>query len=78
VDLVGWLMGEENLYWITGKAWSGKSTLMKFFLNDNRTTESIGPHSSISCGEILLLELWDNDADVRPRPPQNLTLSSSE
>lgn len=38
-NFVDWLTGEETLYWITGKAGSGKSTLMKFILNDSRTTQ---------------------------------------
>jgi len=30
---------DKRLYWITGKAGSGKSTLMKFICNDERTTK---------------------------------------
>ncbi|KAF8847365.1 hypothetical protein BDZ45DRAFT_637097, partial [Acephala macrosclerotiorum] len=36
-----WLNGEEDLYWITGKPGSGKSTLMKYIFNDPRTMERI-------------------------------------
>jgi NACHT domain len=36
-----WLEKEESLYWITGKAGSGKSTLMKFLQRDPRTAESL-------------------------------------
>lgn len=32
-----WLRGDDGLYWITGKAGSGKSTLMKYLYNDLRT-----------------------------------------
>ncbi|KAF2258488.1 hypothetical protein CC78DRAFT_526195 [Lojkania enalia] len=32
-----WLQSPSNLYWITGKPGSGKSTLMKFLYNDQRT-----------------------------------------
>lgn len=32
-----WLRGSNNLYWITGKPGSGKSTLMKFLYYDHRT-----------------------------------------
>ena len=32
-----WLEGDDNLYWITGKPGSGKSTLMKFTTTDRRT-----------------------------------------
>lgn len=34
-----WLGGNNGIFWITGKPGSGKSTLMKFLLNDKRTPE---------------------------------------
>jgi hypothetical protein len=34
-----WVISEESLFWINGKAGSGKSTLMKFLANDARTLE---------------------------------------
>lgn len=36
-----WLRGEETLYWITGKAGSGKSTLMKYISAHDRTGEHL-------------------------------------
>jgi ABC-type ATPase involved in cell division len=38
-----WLQGtrEEGLYWIYGKAGSGKSTLMKYICKDPRTQEKL-------------------------------------
>ncbi|OCL07889.1 hypothetical protein AOQ84DRAFT_222459 [Glonium stellatum] len=38
-NFVEWLEGSDgrNIYWITGKAGSGKSTLMKYLYNDPRT-----------------------------------------
>ncbi|KAE9570547.1 hypothetical protein CGMCC3_g13387 [Colletotrichum fructicola] len=36
-----WLQSEHGLYWISGKAGSGKSTLMKFLTNDSRTRQSL-------------------------------------
>jgi len=36
-DLSHWLESNRSLYWITGKAGSGKSTLMKYLYNDERT-----------------------------------------
>jgi hypothetical protein len=34
-----WLHSDDSLYWICGKAGSGKSTLMKFLINDKRTVQ---------------------------------------
>ena len=39
-NLVNWLLrsdGNDNLYWIAGKAGSGKSTLMRYLYDDQRT-----------------------------------------
>jgi hypothetical protein len=44
-NFVSWLESStdgENIYWITGKAGSGKSTLMKFLWNDRRTAHHLG------------------------------------
>jgi hypothetical protein len=38
----GWLSNNSNTYWITGKAGSGKSTLMKMIYNDVRTKALLG------------------------------------
>lgn len=38
---VGWLKSDAGLYWIAGKAGSGKSTLMKFLHSDPRTEEHL-------------------------------------
>lgn len=34
VNFMPWLQNDEGIFWITGKAWSGKSTLMKHICND--------------------------------------------
>ena len=36
-----WLQSRNGMYWIRGKAGSGKSTLMNFLLNHTRTAESL-------------------------------------
>ncbi|KAL6711537.1 hypothetical protein ACN47E_004471 [Coniothyrium glycines] len=38
---VQWLRGSDSLYWIEGKAGSGKSTLMKFLYQDKRTRSNL-------------------------------------
>ncbi|KAF2798036.1 hypothetical protein K505DRAFT_372003 [Melanomma pulvis-pyrius CBS 109.77] len=40
-SFVEWLLGDQNLYWVTGKPGSGKSTLMKYLFNDKRTLSSV-------------------------------------
>ncbi|KAL8650778.1 MAG: hypothetical protein Q9226_005002 [Calogaya cf. arnoldii] len=40
-----WLEGGDRMYWIQGKAGSGKSTLMKFVANDPRTRDLLGQSS---------------------------------
>jgi hypothetical protein len=52
-----WLESKDaKLYWINGKAGSGKSTLVKFLISDSRTKE----HLEAQNGEILILShfLW--------------------
>ncbi|KAK8875012.1 small s protein [Apiospora arundinis] len=39
LQFVDWLRGGEGIYWISGKAGSGKSTLMKLLFDDKRTFE---------------------------------------
>ena len=36
-----WVRSQNGIYWIMGKAGSGKSTLMKFLLNHTKTAESL-------------------------------------
>ncbi|CZR53594.1 related to small s protein [Phialocephala subalpina] len=40
-DFVTWLRSGNGIYWINGKAGSGKSTLMKFIYEDPRTQEHL-------------------------------------
>lgn len=35
-NLQSWLVNEDGIYWVSGKAGSGKSTFMKFLYNDRR------------------------------------------
>lgn len=41
LGFVDWLKAGKGVYWITGKAGSGKSTLMKLILKDPRTQQNL-------------------------------------
>ena len=49
-NLVQWLKCGKGTYWISGKAGAGKSTLMSFLTQDERT--------------MTLLKIWGGDSDV--------------
>ncbi|KAI9699179.1 MAG: hypothetical protein M1820_007258 [Bogoriella megaspora] len=42
INFIDWLQSSNGIYWISGKAGSGKSTLMKFLLHHPRTKELLG------------------------------------
>ncbi|KAJ9614088.1 hypothetical protein H2200_002224 [Cladophialophora chaetospira] len=41
IGLSNWLSSKEGIFWISGKAGSGKSTLMKYISDDSRTNERL-------------------------------------
>lgn len=54
-----WLRQGTGVYWMNGKAGSGKSTLMKYVYDDDRTRRYLGMWTSdtpLSCGYVLLFE----------------------
>jgi len=53
----GWLESGEKLYWITGKAGSGKSTLMKFICHPDESAED--PNRAPQCRKFLTT--WSGD-----------------
>ncbi|KAK3321261.1 hypothetical protein B0T19DRAFT_445026 [Cercophora scortea] len=58
VQFQGWLDSpDQPLFWISGKAGSGKSTLMKFLIDDEQTLQHLG-HSSTGKAVILSHFLW--------------------
>jgi hypothetical protein len=40
-NFMEWLQNDDSIYWINGKAGSGKSTLMKFISDDSRLMEAL-------------------------------------
>ena len=53
-SFVKWLRGDECIYWIQGKAGSGKSTLMKYLADDPRTMHLFAQWSPNS--EVLVVK----------------------
>lgn len=53
-----WLKGGDPIYWINGKAGSGKSTLMKFLANDPQTKELLAHWSPNKEALIVATYFW--------------------
>lgn len=57
-SLSSWLKHGQSLYWINGKAGSGKSTFMKFLVSDHRTLQALDIWSGGKECVILAHYLW--------------------
>ncbi|KAI1129209.1 hypothetical protein F5Y10DRAFT_291294 [Nemania abortiva] len=57
-DFREWLREDASTYWISGKAGSGKSTLMAHIVNDERTLEDLDAWSSGYKLEVLSFFFW--------------------
>ena len=53
-----WLQKGQEMYWISGKAGSGKSTLMKFIVEDKRTSHALSSWASGKECMILKFYFW--------------------
>ena len=57
-NLKAWLEHGHSIYWINGKAGSGKSTFMKFLVNDKRTSKALNIWSGEERCTILKFYFW--------------------
>ncbi|KAM0817232.1 putative NACHT domain-containing protein [Seiridium cardinale] len=58
-----WLLNEQQLFWISGKAGSGKSTLMRFLVDDGRTSAAL---NRIRPGILMLHAfIWNPGTDMQ-------------
>jgi len=60
-----WLQNDEPLYWITGKAGSGKSTLMKFICHDHRTRELLALRNPAPKPYLLSFYFWNSGTPIQ-------------
>ncbi|KAK4973356.1 hypothetical protein LTR42_005341 [Elasticomyces elasticus] len=60
-----WLRADASVYWISGKAGSGKSTLMAFILNDPRTREALQLWSPDLPVHLLSFFFWKAGSDLQ-------------
>lgn len=52
LKFVEWLQQGQGVYWVSGKAGCGKSTLMKFLYQDPRTLESLPKHMPLASKDV--------------------------
>ncbi|CAM1505302.1 Fc.00g109390.m01.CDS01 [Cosmosporella sp. VM-42] len=48
-----WLLSDNGIFWISGKAGSGKSTLMKFLVDNTKTRELLGKWAGSEDGAVI-------------------------
>jgi hypothetical protein len=68
-DFRHWLREESSTYWISGKAGSGKSTLMAHIVNDKRTNEALKAWTNGHAHHILSFFFWRAGSQVQKSVP---------
>lgn len=64
-DLKQWLRQEEGIYWLNGKAGSGKSTLMKYIDQDQRTAKYIEGWASPLPVVVASFYFWNSGTSMQ-------------
>jgi len=64
-DLMEWIESDNSLYWITGKAGAGKSTLMKFIYDDERTHESLRTWAAGDPLVVASFFFWNSGSEIQ-------------
>jgi hypothetical protein len=64
-NLYHWLQNDQGLYWISGKAGSGKSTLMKFLRQEPRLQEALHVWAGDRKLLILSFYFWNAGSDLQ-------------
>ncbi|KAL9616625.1 MAG: hypothetical protein Q9160_008535 [Pyrenula sp. 1 TL-2023] len=63
-----YLQSAQNIYWIQGKAGSGKSCLMKFISQDNRTKDALRSWEPQRSVKILSHFFWSPGSEMKKSP----------
>jgi phage terminase small subunit len=72
---VEWMVSEDNLYWISGKPGSGKSTLMKYVCNHDLTRMNLEKWASGSRLVIAKFFFWTASKKELPKSQEGLLRS---
>jgi adenylate kinase family enzyme len=64
-SLLGWLRDEGGVYWISGKAGSGKSTLMKYLDSDPRTMQALQTWAGSGDLVVASFYFWNHGALIQ-------------
>ena len=64
-DYIDWLRYGQGVYWISGKAGSGKSTLMNFIYEDRRTEDALRIWSGPSELFVPAFFFWSHGSDLQ-------------
>jgi hypothetical protein len=64
-DLLNWLQSLSGTYWISGKAGSGKSTLMKYFVQDPRFKQALQEWAADDSLVIATFYFWRAGAPLQ-------------
>lgn len=59
-NFVEWLRHGDGIYWVNGKAGSGKSTLMKYIYNDERTSQILAQWSGSMPVLVATFFFWNS------------------
>ena len=59
-NFVEWLRHGDGIYWVNGKAGSGKSTLMKYIYNDERTSQILAQWSGSMLVLVATFFFWNS------------------
>lgn len=69
-NFVRWLQQDSGIYWINGKAGSGKSTLMKFIFMDKRLRQNLEAWAGTNCSLLVSHHFfWRKGTDYQKSVP---------